>query len=354
MRKFYGFLENLLIQLKPPQQLEEASTQVTLAEAFQGPVSVLASRAGVLLRFAGISAAVAFVAGAVALICYAVGWSHLPTSAIDQILIPDHAAVIFEPATVSQGGNRAEVGFGTISGVGESFGSANALLYDLATGWFLRGLGIVAVVFGVFMGMIRQDFTPFILALPILAMPSVMGAMLEISDPELADRKEETPAENQLLVAAENKDYLTIKKLLRGEDGIDDFTKMFILSQAAIAAKVHEPKVLLATTKDLRSSTWANLKRETRSGKPGFSIVPQVAYALEMAADGTVSNRKARTYEKESLKSSAAWKSAGWLAVLVAVFFGVMAVGPLSLSQIISMRLRRLRELFQQAEDRVI
>ncbi|HHQ2714254.1 TPA: hypothetical protein ACSPMB_000082 [Pseudomonas aeruginosa] len=347
MRAVFGFLENLLTQLRPPQHLEVATQEPTLAESFQEPVSALADRAGALLRFAVLSGGVALVAGLVALICYMVGWSHLPTSAIDQIVIPEHAAGFFTPEAVSHGGGRTGGDLGGLSGATATFGSVNDMLYDIATGWFLRGLGIAALIFGIVSAFMRQNVMPLVMAMPLLIMPHVMGAMLGTTDSGI---NEDAPTENKLLVAAEDKDYLSIKKLLGGKADIDDFTKVFILSQAAIAANVHEPKVLLEVTKELRSSAWANLKRDTRSGKPGFSIDPQVAYALEKAADGTVSNRKAVEYEKGALRSSASWKSAGWLAALAAVFFGIMAVGPLSLSQVISMRLKRLRVLFSQAD----
>lgn len=347
MRVLSGFLENLLTQLKPPQQMVEAPRQATLAESYQEPVSALANRAGLLLRFAVISGGVALVAGLAALICYAVGWSHLPTSAIDQIVIPEHAAGLFAPEAVSHGGGRTGGGLGGLSGATATFGNVNDMIYDIATGWFFRGLGIAALLFGIVTAFLRQNIMPLFMAMPLLIAPNILGAMFETTDSESS---RVAPTENKLLVAAEDKDYVTIKKLLGEKAGIDDFTKVFILSQAAIAANVHEPKVLLEVTKELRSSAWANLKRDTRSGKPGFSIDPQVAYAIETATDGTVSNRKAVEYEKGALRSSASWKSAGWLAVLVAVFFGIMAVGPLSLSQVISMRLKRLRVLFSQAD----
>ncbi|EPP9374833.1 hypothetical protein PZF67_006571 [Pseudomonas aeruginosa] len=350
MRAVFGFLENLLTQLRPPQHLEVATQEPTLAESFQEPVSALADRAGALLRFAVLSGGVALVAGLVALICYTVGWSHLPTSAIDQIVIPEHAAGFFTPEAVSHGGGRMGGGLGGLSGATATFGNVNSMIYDLANGWFLRGIGIAALLFGIVNGLMRQSIAPLFMSAPLLVMPSLLSAMLEMTDPDLASSSMDTPTENKLLVAAEDKDYLAIKKLLGEKADIDDFTKVFILSQAAIAANVHEPKVLLAVTKELRSSTWANLKRDTRSGKPGFSIDPQVVYALETAADGTVSNRKAVEYEKAALRNSATWKSAGWLAALAAVFFGVMAVGPLSLSQVISMRLKRLQVLFSQAD----
>ncbi|MEA8592211.1 hypothetical protein PZT57_26555 [Pseudomonas aeruginosa] len=348
MKAVVGFLENLLTQLRPPQQLEAATQETTLAESFQEPVSALANRAGALLRFAVLSGGVALVAGLVALICYTVGWSHLPTSAIDQIVIPEHAAGFFAPEAVTHGGGRTGGGLGGLSGATATFGNVNDMLYDIATGWLLRGVGIAALLFGIVNAFMRQNVMPLFMAVPLLIAPSLLGTMLETSDPDLSSR--DVPTENKLLVAAEDKDYLTIKKLLGEKTDIDDFTKVFILSQAAIAANVHEPKVLLEMTKELRSSAWANLKRDTRSGKPGFSIDPQVAYALETAADGTVSNRKAVEYEKAALRNSATWKSAGWLAALAAVFFGVMAVGPLSLSQVISLRLKRLQVLFSQAD----
>ncbi|HHK0379358.1 TPA: hypothetical protein ACQQJB_003531 [Pseudomonas aeruginosa] len=347
MRAAVGFLENLLTQLRPPQQLEAATQEATLAESFQEPVSALANRAGALLRFAVLSGGVALVAGLVALICYTVGWSHLPTSAIDQIVIPEHAAGFFAPEAVTHGGGRTGGGLGGLSGATATFGNVNDMLYDIATGWFLRGVGIAGLLFGIVTAFMRQTIMPIFMALPLLITPTILSVMLETTD---SGSNRVAPTENQLLVAAEDKDYLTIKKLLSEKDDIDDFTKVFILSQAAIAANVHEPKILLAVTKDLRSSTWANLKRDTRSGKPGFSIDPQVAYALETAADGTVSNRKAVEYEKAALRNSATWKSAGWLAALAAAFFGVMAVGPLSLSQVISLRLKRLQVLFSQAD----
>lgn len=350
MRVLSWFLENLLTQLKAPQEMVEAPRQATLAESYQEPVSALANRAGLLLRFAMISGGVALIAGLAALICYAVGWSHLPTSAIDQIVIPEHAAGFFAPEAVSQGGSRTGGGLGGLSGATATFGNVNDMLYDIATGWLFRGLGFAALLFGIVSGVLRQTIMPLFAAIPLLVMPNLLGAMLEMTDPDLASSNRDAPTENKLLVAAENKDYLTIKKLLGEEAGIDEFTKVFILSQAAIAANVHEPKVLLEMTKELRSSTWANLKRDTRFGKPGFTIDPQVAYALETGADGTVSNRKAVEYEKGALRSSASWKSAGWLAALAAVFFGIMAVGPLSLSQVISMRLKRLQVLFSQAD----
>lgn len=350
MRNIFRFLENLLTQLRPPQRLEGTTQVATLAETFQGQVSDLSNRAGVLFRLSVISGISALIVGSIALFCYAVGWSHLPTSAIDQIVIPEHAANLFAPEAITRGGVKTGGGLGGLSETTAALGSLSSFLYDLANGWFLRTVGIVGVVLGIVTAVVRQSFGPVLMSLPLIFMPSMLSVPFEMADPELARRGKEAPRENQLLVAAEDKDYLKIKKLLGEKANIDDFTKLFILSQASIAANVHEPKVLQDVTKELRSNTWANLKRDTSPGMPGFSIDPQVAYALETAADGTVINRKAVEYEKAALRNSATWKSSSGLAALATVFLAIMAIGPLSLSQVISLRLKRLQVLFRQAD----
>lgn len=339
MRKIFGYLEELWRQVIPQKDGVSASAEPTLAETFQAPVSELQVRASLLLRLALIFGGIAVTAGLVALVCYTVGWLHLPTGQVDKILLPQHAIDWFKPV---QGSSKVSSGLG----LEESLASSSEMVASLLTGTLFKVLGGIVFLVAIANAVVRLSVAPLLMTIPIIALPSMAKVIIGVDSSD----SEARPAKNALVVAAKDNDYVTIKQLLNKESTIDDFTKAYILAQAAIAAHVNEPKVLQAATKDLRSDAWASLTRKLSNGKPSFTIAPETAYAIEKATDGVVLNPLASRFEDEALASVAAWRTGGWIAALVAVFFGVMATGPLSFSQVISSRLKRLTALFQQAD----
>lgn len=352
MRKIFGYLEELWRQVIPQKDGVSASAEPTLAETFHGPVSVLQIRASLLLRLALIFGGFAVIAGIIALVCYTAGWLHLPSSQVDKIILPQHAIDLFNPAQSSShnpshsgeaiGLNVEEVGLGLAG----SLTSASETVSWFLTGPLFKVLGGIIFLLGIVNAMFRQSFVPLLTTIPFFTLPAMISAITGTD----ASERDAKPSKNPLVVAAQEHDYVTIKQLLNKESTIDEFTKAYILAQAAIAAHVNEPKVLQAATKDLRSDAWASLTRKLSNGKPSFTIAPETAYAIEKATDGVVLNLAASHYEDEALASVTAWRTGGWIAALVAVFFGVMATGPLSFSQVISSRLKRLTALFQQAD----
>lgn len=339
MRKIFGYLEELWRQVIPQKDGVSASAEPTLAETFQAPVSELQVRASLLLRLALIFGGIAVTAGLVALVCYTVGWLHLPTGQVDKILLPQHAIDWFKPV---QGSSKVSSGLG----LEESLASSSEMVASLLTGTLFKVLGGIVFLVAIANAVFRLSVAPLLMTIPIIALPSMAKVILGVDSSD----NEARPAKNALVVAAQANDYVTLKQLLSNESNIDDFTRAYILAQAAIAAHVNEPKVLQAATKDLRSDAWASLTRKLSNGKPSFTIAPETAYAIEKATDGVVLNQAASRYEDEALTSVAAWRTGGWIAALVAVFFGVMATGPLSFSKVIASRLKRLSALFQQAD----
>ncbi|HBP6526365.1 TPA: hypothetical protein L6A81_12055 [Pseudomonas aeruginosa] len=339
MRKIFGYLEELWRQVMPQKDGVSAGAEPTLAETFQAPVSELQVRASLLLRLALIFGGIAVTAGLVALVCYTVGWLHLPTGQVDKILLPQHAIDWFKPV---QSSSKVSSGLG----LEESLASSSEMVASLLTGTLFKVLGGIVFLVAIANAVVRLSVAPLLMTIPIIALPSMAKVIIGVDSSD----SEARPAKNALVVAAKDNDYVTIKQLLNKESTIDDFTKAYILAQAAIAAHVNEPKVLQAATKDLRSDAWASLTRKLSNGKPSFTIAPETAYAIEKATDGVVLNPLASRFEDEALASVAAWRTGGWIAALVAVFFGVMATGPLSFSQVISSRLKRLSALFQQAD----
>ncbi|HGM8087207.1 TPA: hypothetical protein ACKP9S_003578 [Pseudomonas aeruginosa] len=339
MRKIFGYLEELWRQVMPQKDGVSAGAEPTLAEMFRAPVSELQVRASLLLRLALIFGGIAVTAGLVAMVCYTVGWLHLPTGQVDKILLPQHAIDVFNPVESSPSGSSGLVSVGSLTSATES-------LIGILTGPVLTAMVGITFLFGLVNALFRQSIVPLLVTIPLITLPTVIGTITGTD----ASERGKNPHKNALVVAAQANDYVTIKQLLNNESNLDDFTRAYILAQAAIAAHVNEPKVLQAATKDLRSDAWASLTRKLSNGRPSFTIAPETAYAIEKATDGVALNPLASRFEDEALASVAAWRTGGWIAALVAVFFGVMATGPLSFSQVIASRLKRLSTLFQQAD----
>ncbi|MFG9011066.1 hypothetical protein ACEPWL_34045 [Pseudomonas aeruginosa] len=323
MRKLFGYLEEAWRKVMPQKDGVTSAAEPTLAEAFQAPVSALQVRASLLLRLALIFGGVAVTAGLVALVCYTVGWLHLPTAQVDKILLPQHAIDVFNPA-LSSSHNSSSSGEAIgldVEAVGlrlsGSFTSATESLVGIVSGPVLTAVAGIVFIFGLVNALVRQSIVPLLATIPFFSMPMVIGAITGVDSSD----HEAKPVKNALVVAAKDNDYVTIKQLLNKESTIDDFTKSYILAQAAIAAHVNEPKVLQAATKDLRSDAWASLTRKLSNGQPNFIIAPETAYAIEKATDGVVLNLAASRYEDEALASVSAWRTGGWIAALVAVFF---------------------------------
>lgn len=340
MGKLREFFRRIL-----PEPGHEGAREVepTLAETYQEPVTALSERASALRRIAAVAGYIALASAALAGACYIGGWLSLPSTDLSTIDIPRHVSEFFEPARepnqVSSG--PADSHFG-----GGGFGDISSALDVFVP--ILQTLGGIVLVLGLVMAVVRQSLESLVgvlAAVPLMFAPTMLqsltGASPKVKAPALA---------NQLVEAANSKNYVVLKQLLNNESRVDDFSKAYVLAQAAILAHVKERAVLGEVTKYLRSDELSSLSRKLAPGKPAFSIEPQVAYALEKTTDGMVLNLAASRFEDGAMRTVNTWRGVGWLATLVSVFFGVVAVGPLSLSQVISSRLRRLEVLFRQAD----
>ncbi|KSQ21656.1 hypothetical protein APB26_32240 [Pseudomonas aeruginosa] len=333
-----GKLREFLRRILPEPGHERArEVEPTLAEAFQDPVTALSERANALRRIAAVAGYIALASAAVAGACYVGGWLSLPSPELSSIDIPRHVSDFFEPTResghVSSGGSSFTNGADAISSLLDTFVP------------ILQALGGILLVFGVFMGIVRQSFVGIAAAVPFMFLPTMLQTLTG------AEPEAKTPVQvNELVQAANNKNYVVLKQLLNSEDRIDDFSKVYVLAQAAILAHVKEQAILNAAVKDLRSDELSSLTRKLAPGKPAFTIEPQVAYALEKQTDGIVLNLAASRFEDKAMQTVSTLRGIGWFATLICVFFGVLAVGPLSLSQVISSRLRRLEVLFRQAD----
>jgi len=257
MRKLFGYLEEAWRKVMPQKDGVTSAAEPTLAEAFQAPVSALQVRASLLLRLALIFGGVAVTAGLVGLVCYTVGWLHLPTGQVDKILLPQHAIDVFNPVESSSSGSSG-------LGLTGSLTSVNETVSSLLTGTLFSALSGIVFVVALANAVFRLSVAPLLMMIPIIALPTMVKVVTGV-DPSDGDAE---PGKNALVVAAKDNDYVTIKQLLNKESTIDDFTKAYILAQAAIAAHVNEPKVLQAATKDLRSDAWASLTRKLSNGMP--------------------------------------------------------------------------------------
>lgn len=334
MGKLREFFRRIL-----PEPGHEGAREVepTLAETYQVPVTALSERASALRRIAAVAGFIALASAALAGACYLGGWLSLPSTDLSTIDIPRHVSDIFEPARHS--GNSSADGSAFTSGAE----GISSLLDFLAPA--LQAMGGVILVLGIFLVFFKQSFSGIVAAIPLMFLPTMIQGLTGATPREKAQVQV-----NELTEAANHKNYVVLKQLLNSEERIDGFSKAYVLAQAAILAHVKERAVLDEVTKYLRSDELSSLSRKLTPGKPAFSIEPQVAYALEKTADGMVLNLAASRFEDEAMQTVNTWRGVGWFATLFCVFFGVLAVGPLSLSQVISSRLRRLEVLFRQAD----
>lgn len=340
MPKLPELLANVLQLVTPRQPVDTTPSLPTLTQTFRAPMDDLETRAVHFRKVARGFGYLSLFAAAVSLVSYATGWAFAPSEAVDMVQVPDHAARLFEP--ISSGGGE----LGSFATPAEAIsGSLHAIL----SGAIFKVMGGAMLVFGLFQAFTRQNLIPFFASIPILAMPSVMGALLENTDPSLAE-KNDSISRNVLLAAAEDSDYAALSSLLKGRAEVDDPTKVFILSQAAIASDTRAPEILSSAAKYLRSGEWPASQQGDKGTGGAFTVSPQLAYAIEMAADGKVRSSQAVGYQRDALETSGAWKSFGWAAWLGTNFFGLAALGPLLMSQVISQRLKRIRGLISLVE----
>lgn len=330
------------IQLVLPTSRSDGPSEAepTLADTFKHPVSALSNRANALRRIALVASLLAIVAGAIATLCSLGGWLSLPSDALHVIDIPKHVVELFEPVRHSiSNSNGIDAGLPSLtSSITDLFGFVRPIF---------MALGGLMLVFGIFQLIANGSFVGIPPALMLIVAPNFLGAFI---DTDSSSQRESHQEFNAITVAAKSKDYVTLKRLLNSDERVDGFSKAYVLAQAAILAHVKEPAALEEATKGLRSEELAALSRNLSPGKPAFTIDPQVAYSIEKATDGMVLNLAASRYEDDALQTVRTWRGVGWFATLVCVFFGVVAVGPLLLSRLISSRLKRLDVLFRQAD----
>ena len=285
---------------------------------FDAPLQELFSRAKKLrkgsLIFGGVALALAVLGG----IFYALGVAAEPTTAIDQILVPDAITQAF-PTGRSAGG-----GLIGLEGV-------ESTLSSILNSTLLRVFTAIVMLMGIVAAVLTGRYSHILPAMMIGAMPTVMGSIVDIGETGAPSKQSE------FYSAVESKDLPVLLHLLGSRQDLDEIAKAYVLAQASIA--------------DGRASKWVGLTaKNLREGKikDRFAVPAGVAYAIEATALGPESqslSERAEQHRQSALAEAGDWKRNSLWALLLAGLFGVIATGHESIAQIIFRRVRRIGEL---------
>ncbi|MDX3997639.1 hypothetical protein QYP02_31990 [Pseudomonas aeruginosa] len=288
---------------------------------FDAPLQELISRAKKLrkgtLIYGGTALGLAVFGG----VFYALGIAAEPTTAIDQILVPDAIAKAFQ-ASGHEGG-----GIGGLMGV-ES--AVDSILNSTA----LKMISAVAMIAGIALAVITGRIFNIVPAVMVGMMPHVMGAFLGILDPGTASTASKP---SEFYSAVESKNLPTLQRLLSSREDLDEVARAYVLAQASVASGSSSKWVVL-TAKNLREGKI----------KGNFAVPAGIAYAIEATALGPESpslSDRAEQHRQSALAEAGNWKRNSFWALLLAGLFGVIATGHESIAQIIFRRVRRIGEL---------
>ncbi len=288
---------------------------------FDAPLQELISRAKKLrkgtLIYGGTALGLAVFGG----VFYALGIAAEPTTAIDQILVPDAIAKAFQ-ASGHEGG-----GIGGLMGV-ES--AVDSILNSTA----LKMISAVAMIAGIGLAVITGRIINIVPAVMIGMMPHVMGAFLGILDPGTTSTASKP---SEFYSAVESKNLPTLQRLLSSREDLDEVARAYVLAQASVAGGSSSKWVVL-TAKNLREGKI----------KGNFAVPAGIAYAIEATALGPESpslSDRAEQHRQSALAAAGNWKRNSFWALLLAGLFGVIATGHESIAQIIFRRVRRIGEL---------
>jgi hypothetical protein len=285
---------------------------------FDAPLQELTSRAKKLRRgtliYGGTALGLAVFGG----VFYALGIAAEPTTAIDQILVPDAIAKAFQTS------GHAGDGIGGLNGVESVLGS---ILNSTA----LKMISAVAMIMGVGAAILTQRVSHIIPAMMIGTMPYAMGMILDGGDSATTSKP------NEFYAAVESKNLPTLQRLLSSREDLDEVAKAYVLAQASVAEGSSSKWVVL-TAKNLREGKI----------KADFSVPAGIAYAIEATALGPESqslSARAEQHRQSTLAEASDWKRNSVWALLLAGVFGVIATGHESIAQIIFRRVQRISKL---------
>jgi len=306
---------------KAPRAQPEPALSPKAPTPFDAPLQELISRAKKLrkgtLIYGGAALGLAVFGG----VFYALGIAAEPTTAIDQILVPDAIAKAFQ-ASGHEGG-----GIGGLMGV-ES--AVDSILNSTA----LKMISAVAMIAGIALAVITGRIFNIVPAVMIGMMPHVMGAFLGILDPGTTSTASKP---SEFYSAVESKNLPTLQRLLSSREDLDEVARAYVLAQASVAGGSSSKWVVL-TAKNLREGKI----------KGDFSVPAGIAYAIEATALGPESpslSDRAEQHRQSALAEASDWKRNSFWALLLAGLFGVIATGHESIAQIIFRRVRRIGEL---------
>lgn len=284
---------------------------------FDAPLQELISRAKKLrkgtLIYGGTALGLAVFGG----VFYALGIAAEPTTAIDQILVPDAIAKAFQAAGHAGGG---------IGGMGVE-SAVDSILNSTA----LKMISAFAMIVGVGLAVITGRLFNIVPAVMVGMMPHIMGTFLGILDPGTTSKPSE------FYSAVESKNLPTLQRLLSSREDLDEMAKAYVLAQASVAGGSSSKWVVL-TAKNLREGKI----------KGDFSVPAGIAYAIEATALGPESQSlsdRAEQHRQSALAEASDWKRNSFWALLLAGVFGVIATGHESIAQIIFRRVRRISKL---------
>lgn len=296
----------------------ESSPPAKAPTPFDASLQELISRAKKLrkgtLIYGGTALGLAIFGG----VFYALGIAAEPTTAIDQILVPDAITQAFPTASGAGGGLIG------LEGV-------ESTLSSILNSTWLRGFTAIMMIMGVGVAVITGRFSHILPAMMIGAMPTLMGSIIDIGDKGAPSKPSE------FYSAVESKDLPVLQHLLGTRQDLDEIAKAYVLAQASIA--------------DGRASKWVGLTaKNLREGriKDRFAVPAGVAYAIEATALGPESqslSERAEQHRQSALAEASDWKRNSLWALLLAGLFGVIATGHESIAQIIFRRVRRIGEL---------
>ncbi|MBK3467920.1 MULTISPECIES: tellurite resistance protein [Pseudomonas] len=303
---------------KAPRAQPESAPPATAPTPFDAPLQELISRAKKLrkgtLIYGGTALGLAIFGG----VFYALGIAAEPTTAIDQILVPDAIAMAFQTS------GHAGDGIGGLMGV-------ESVVDSILNSTALKMISAVAMIAGVGLAVITGRLFNIVPALMVGMMPHVMGAFMGILDPGTTSKPSE------FYSAVESKNLPTLQRLLSSREDLDEVAKAYVLAQASVAEGSSSKWVVL-TAKNLREGKI----------KGNFAVPAGIAYAIEATALGQESQSlsdRAEQHRQSALAEANDWKRNSFWALLLAGLFGVIATGHESIAQIIFRRVRRIGEL---------
>ncbi|ELH1552154.1 hypothetical protein [Stutzerimonas stutzeri] len=306
---------------KAPRAQPESAPPATAPTPFDAPLQELISRAKKLrkgtLIYGGTALGLAIFGG----VFYALGIAAEPTTAIDQILVPDAIAKAFQTS------GHAGDGIGGLMGV-------ESVVDSILNSTALKMISAVAMIAGVGLAVITGRLFNIVPALMVGMMPHVMGAFLGILDPGTASTASKP---SEFYSAVESKNLPTLQRLLSSREDLDEVARAYVLAQASVASGSSSKWVVL-TAKNLREGKI----------KGNFAVPAGIAYAIEATALGPESpslSDRAEQHRQSALAEAGNWKRNSFWALLLAGLFGVIATGHESIAQIIFRRVRRIGEL---------